>query len=159
MKRSILTGKNQIVVSPLASSTQSRTTVELTGMALDKKLREKRSSAYCEIVSQLDVAHAQLGRQQVDQLINQLIIEFPDLQPYQFPIGIVSKCYLGDPYEVHTLDVRLEIVEHYKKQQSLPTMLEKGRALACHSAYRFVEVYSDSLCAVDQYGCVSIIKG
>ena len=28
-------------------------------------------------------------------------------------LGIVSICYLGKPYEVHSLDITGQIIEHY----------------------------------------------
>ncbi|EGL18098.1 hypothetical protein [Paenibacillus sp. HGH0039] len=156
MRRQILntTVKRDIEIRP-----QSGTGVELTGLALDKKRREKRSDAYVNALSQLDGAGAVLDRSKIDQIIQAVANEFSELQPYQFPIGIISKCYLGEPYEVHSLDIRLEIIEHYKKGTALPGGMEKGRSLAVHPGYEFIEIYSDSICAVARNGNVSMIKG
>lgn len=157
MRRPILNGNN--VKVDIQLKPQPRTTVELTGVALDKKRREIRSQAYIEAMTQLDGAGAVLDRTKVDQLLQSVQSEFADLQPHQFPIGIIAKCYLGEPYEVHSLDVRLEIIEHYMKGQAMPSGLEKGRSLAVHPGYAFIEIYSDSICAVARNGSVSMIKG
>ncbi|MGG4095449.1 hypothetical protein [Paenibacillus lautus] len=110
-------------------------------------------------MTKLDVGGAVWSREMIDELIQTISNEFPELKPTQLPIGIIAKCHLGDPFETHILDRALEIVEHYKFGQVLPSGMEKGRALALHPSYDYIEVYSDSLCAVSKNGNVSIIKG
>ena len=73
-------------------------------------------------------------------------------------IGILAKCYLGFPYEVHTLNFTLSsIIEHYKKGQTLPDGMEKARAMAARGVYEYIEVYTDYCCAISSDGTVSII--
>jgi hypothetical protein len=50
------------------------------------------------------------------------------------------------------------IVQHYRRHQSLPALLERARSLALHSEYLFVEVYMDSLVAVRSNGETAFIN-
>ena len=72
------------------------------------------------------------------------------------PLGIVSRCYLGVPYEVHTLDLTSHaIIAHYKTGQPLPPSFERARQLARHNAYAVVEVYAQKLLLIGDDGSVS----
>lgn len=143
----------------LNTTVESRSTVELSGLALEKKLKQKRSQAYLDSMVRLDAMGAVCDRSKVEELIQSIRNEFGELQPHQFMIGIVSKCYLGEPFEVHTLDVRLEILQHFASYEPLPGLLEKARVLAMHPSYAFIEVYSDCMCAVAVKGYVSYTRG
>lgn len=70
----------------------------------------------------------------------------------------VSICYLGKPYEVHTLDITGQIIEHYKSGHILPGGLEKARSIAMRGGYDFIEVYVDCCRAVSSNGLVSVIS-
>lgn len=83
--------------------------------------------------------------------------EFPEIAIRGTLMGIVSRCYLGDPYEVHTLDISGDIIEHYKRGESLPEYMEKARGLALHGNYAFVEVYENACRAVSEDGSVAVI--
>ena len=74
------------------------------------------------------------------------------------PIGIVSKCYLGEPYEVHSLDVMGNIIEHYEKFRSMPSGMEKARRLATSGQYAFIEIYHHEMRAVSASGNVAVLK-
>lgn len=143
----------------LKSNIAPNTTVALTGLALEKRLKQKRSNDYLESMIKLDALGAVCDTSKVQDLIQFINREFGDLQPHQFMIGIVAKCYLGLPYEVHTLDLRHEILTHYKKGEPLPSGMEKARTLALHPSYAYIEVYSDSICAVSATGYVSFTRG
>ncbi|UTR12031.1 hypothetical protein MM300_06995 [Evansella sp. LMS18] len=153
------TQTNSKVNVKVDSSVETRTMVEYTGLSLDKRLRQKRSHTYVEAMAKLDAGGVQCKHGEVAQLIQEIKNEFPDLQPYQFPIGIIAKCYLGNEYDVHTLDTKLDIIRHYKKGEGVPTELARGKSLALHPGYEFIEVYTDTLRAVNLRGDVSIIKG
>lgn len=148
--------KVNVAVSP---EQVSRTKVELTGMALDKRLRQKRSQVYMDCLAKLDAGGVTCSQVQMDELIQAIQNEFPDLTPSQYPIGIIAKCYLGDPYEVHTLDITLDIVEHYKKGEILPSQMDRGRGIALHPNYMLIEIYNDALRAVTMNGDVAVIQG
>ncbi|MCS7459629.1 hypothetical protein N0M98_05695 [Paenibacillus doosanensis] len=158
MRRPILNQQPKVDLK-LNAETVSRTTVELNGLALEKRLKQQRSQAYIEAMTRLDAAGAVCDRSKVQELIQSIQNEFGELKPHQFLIGIVAKCYLGAPYEVHTLDMRQEIVQHYKAGQPLPSGMERARGLAMHPSYSFVEVYSDSICAVAAKGYVAFTRG
>ena len=85
------------------------------------------------------------NQNQVNEILNALREEFPEVEIAGILLGIVSTCYLGKPYEVHTVDITGEIIEHYKSGQVLPGGLEKARSIAIRGGYDFIEVYVDLL--------------
>lgn len=159
MRKPIISGKastnHKLSVNP---QTQSRSSVQSSDLDLDRRLRQKRSSNYVKSMSNLDAGGVHCDRAKVQQLIRDIHNELPELAPAQYPIGIIAKCYLGMPFEVHTLDCTLEIIHHYKKGEPLPNMMEKARSLAIHPIYTFIEIYSDRMLAVKENGEVSVIK-
>lgn len=126
---------------------------------VNSRLRLKRSAAYVDAMHKLDAGGHTHNRQAIDALVAAITEEFPDIAIDQQPVGIVAKCYLGAPYDVHTLDRAGNIIQHYKSFQSLPPLLARGRALAVHAVYAFVEVYTDKVIAVTANGDTSIVKG
>lgn len=157
MRRPIL-GLNTRVDTSLDVAPRQQAVVRLEGVALEKRLRSKRSSTFVEAMTKLDVSSVTATKEKVQELIDQIASEFPDLAADQLPLGIVSKCYLGDPYEVHSLDARLQIIDHYKRGEIVPNGMEKARRLAMHPSYAYIEVYMNMLSAVSLSGEVSIIK-
>lgn len=157
MARHILGQGHQEIVA-LSVSEKSAVDRKIGAKDCDKILRSKRRAKYIESMTQLDVGCHLQSPQKIKELIDALHAEFPELSLEQMPIGIVAKCYLGKPFEVHTLDVEKEIVQHYKQYESLPLLLEKARSLAMHPSYIFIEVYADSLRAITADGSVSVIK-
>lgn len=137
----------------------SRTGPVVSQEQLNARLRMKRSSAYMEAIQKLDSGGHTHNREAVEALVAAITEEFPDITIDQQPVGIVAKCYLGAPYEVHTLDRVGNIIQHYKSFESLPPLLARGRALAMHAQYAFVEVYTDKVIAVTTNGDTSIVKG
>ena len=137
---------------------QAHTT--LSGAALQARLRQKRSSAYIEAMTRLDAgshlqgAHAAHATQDLLAAIRQ---ELPDVSIDALPVGIVSKCHLGAPYEVHTLTCAGNIIQHFKTGQSLPQPMERARALAQHESYAFIEVYPTRLITVSASGQTAVI--
>lgn len=126
----------------------------------DEILRRSRSNEFMEAIKRLDATGQKLDPSLLQSLQEQIQKEFPDVPIIGLLQGIVSKCYLGDPYEVHTLDTSGQwILAHYKRGESLPVSLEKARKLAMHGSYDFIEVYSDCLRAVREDGEVSVIGG
>ena len=130
----------------------------LSPSAIEARLRQPRSTAYREAVACLDSGGHTHDPLQLEQLLATLAQEFPEFVIEQYPLGIVAKCYLGAPFEVHTLDRANSIIQHYKRHESLPGGLESARSLALHPAYLCVEVYSDKLIAVSKSGAVAVIE-
>ena len=127
---------------------------------LQRILRKKRSQKYMEAMKSLDAGGHVHNQEKVNELINVIREEFPEVELIDSGvlIGILAKCYLGFPYEVHTLNFTLSsIIEHYKRGQTLPDGMEKARGIAVRGMYEYIEVYKDYCCAVSSDGTVSII--
>ena len=152
-----------ILGSPLSHQKQSRTEperragVRLTGPQLAMRLREKRSAKYVEAMQRLDAGTHQQNAAALQELLDAIASEFPELAIDQRPLGIVSKCFLGEPYEVHRCDLDGNIVEHFERHRAMPPLFERARGLAAHGAYRFIEIYADSLRAVGGDGSVAVL--
>jgi hypothetical protein len=109
-------------------------------------------------VTRLDAGTHHADRTALDSLVEAIANEFPELGIEQRPMGIVSQCYLGAPYEVHICDLSGGIIEHFETFRSMPPLYERARALALHRSYSFIEIYTDSLRAVGLDGSVSVIE-
>ncbi len=129
----------------------------LTGPRLEQRLRQRRSRSYVEAIARIDVGAHQSDRIAFDSLLQEISNEFPDLIIDQVPLGIVSKCHLGAPFEVHVCDFRGEILEHFQTYRSMPTVFERARSLAIHPAYALIEVYTNTVRAVAVDGSVSVV--
>lgn len=154
-----------ILGTPLAAGTTGRveaggTTAarsNLKGPQLQQRLRQTRSRAYLEAMTRLDAGGHHVDRAALESLIEAIANEFPELGIEERPMGLVSRCYLGAPYEVHICDLSGGIIEHFETRRSMPPPFERGRALALHPGYVFIEVYADTLRAISPDGSVSVI--
>ncbi|GAB3838642.1 hypothetical protein [Hymenobacter jeollabukensis] len=115
----------------------------------------RRSATYLKLLTGLD--HGTLpGTRGWEELLAAIQQEFGTASLADVPLGIVSKCFLGPPYEVHTLDLSAHaIIEHYKAGQAMPADFERARQLARHNAYALVEVYANKLLLIAEDGSVS----
>ena len=115
----------------------------------------RRSGAYLKLLGNLD--HGTLpGTRGWETLLAAIQEEFGSAGLADVPLGIVSKCFLGVPYEVHTLDLTAQaIIAHYKAGEALPADFERARQLARHNAYALVEVYANKLLLIAEDGTVS----
>lgn len=111
-----------------------------------------RSSRYVAAIGRLD-ASATLLPIELEEIVDGLHREFAETWS-AVPLGFVAHCYLGPPFEAHTLTVDGAIIEHYRSGQSLPGPLEQARALARTEHYLVIEVYLDKLVAVRADGSV-----
>lgn len=164
------TNQIQIMARPILGASHARTaatfatpslrsTSGLSAPQLQHRLRQTRSRAYVEALTRLDAGAHHGDRAALDALIDAIGHEFPELTIEQRPLGIVSRCYLGAPYEVHVCDLAGNIIEHFEKFRSMPPLFERARSLAKHKAYTFIEIYADTLRAVAEDGSVSVIEG
>ena len=126
-------------------------------MLQERLLRKKRSKEYMNALSKLDVGGHVHNQAVINEIRNAIREEFPDIDIFGHLIGIVALCYLGEPYEVHTLDLTNNIVEHYERGQSLPQGMERARGLVLHGNYEYIEVYNDCCRAISTNGDVSVI--
>lgn len=149
---------------PLLSTTSSTQVTgkqqkKLDKMKLDRILRQQRSKEYMEAMHHLDAGGHVHNERKVNDIIHVIKNEFPEIEISGILLGCVSICYLGKPYEVHTLDITGGIIEHYKIGQKLPGGLEKARGIALRGGYDFIEVYVDCCRAISSTGAVSVISG
>jgi hypothetical protein len=156
MGRQILGGPVQGLAK--APSAQIRIEQNLVGPRLAARLRQKRSKGFLEQIGKIDAGQHHHDQHALDQLIAAIGAEFPELTIEQRPLGIVAKCYLGHPYEVHVCDLAGGIVEHFELGRPMSQLFERARSLARHGTYSFIEVYADTLRAVSEDGSVSVIE-
>ena len=131
---------------------------QIDKLSLDRLLRKSRSKEYMYSIHQLDAGGHVHNQKEVNEIINTIKSEFPDVDINGILLGFVAKCYLGAPYEAHTLDLVGEIIEHYKRGETLPNGLDKAKSIAIHGGYDFIEVYTDCCRAISSNGSVSVIK-
>lgn len=121
--------------------------------------RRRRSQGYINKLKKLDIADHKISKEKINEIINAVKNELPEISVDELPIGIVAKCYLGEPYEVHTLSLVGEtIIKHYKNYEPLPEILEKARKIANNEKYEFVEVYHSKMIVVKEDGTTAIIE-
>ena len=130
---------------------------QIDKLSLDRLLRKSRSKEYMDAIHQLDAGGHVHNKKEVNEIINTIKSEFPDVDINGILLGFVAKCYLGAPYEAHTLDLVGEIIEHYKRGEILPSGLDKAKSIALHGGYDFIEVYTDCCRAISSNGSVSVI--
>ncbi|MGN0665479.1 MAG: hypothetical protein ACI4KF_03020 [Huintestinicola sp.] len=136
----------------------------------ERILRQKRSKRYMDFLTDLDTGNVDMKAQvnaildevdmkaRVDAILDEVREEFPLIEiPGDF-IGYCSKCYLGEDFEVHTVDFTEAIIEHFRKNEPLPDGMEKARYLAMDENYEIIEVYTHCIRAIDYNGCVSVIE-
>lgn len=124
----------------------------------NERLLQSRSSLYVQQMSEMDLGEKTLSDEKIGQIMNTIQLEFPDLPEESQPVGIVAACHLGQPYEVHTLDLHMEKIVHYRANAKLPANFEKARSLALHPSYAFIEVYPHSVRAIEKSGEVSVVE-
>ena len=147
------------ILSATQRQQDSKQKTQLDKMKLDRLLRKKRSKEYMEALHKLDAGGHVHNQAKVDEIINVIRQEFPEVELSGILLGYVSTCYLGKPYEVHTLDFSGQIIQHFKSGESLPNGMEKARGIALRGGYEFIEVYVDCCRAVSAGGNVSVISG
>ena len=158
MVRSILgaAGPKVELKTDLSLSTVSR--ARLNPAELQARLRQRRSTGYVEAMTRLDAGGHVHGKAATEALTEAIRHEFPDVHVEAWPLGIIAKCFLGAPYEVHTLSCSGTIIQHFKGGEALPQGMEQARSLARNGYYAFIEVYTDKMIAVGVNGQTAIIE-
>ena len=152
------TQTNNLLSATNNNQQQKQKQQQMDKMKLDRLLRQPRSKAYMDAIHKLDAGGHVHNQEKVNDIINTIRSELPEVELSGILLGYVAVCYLGRPYEVHTLDITGGIIEHYKSGQTLPNGLEKARSIAIHGGYDFIEVYVDCCRAVSSNGTVSVIS-
>ncbi len=152
------TPQNQTETNNILSATcNNEEKQQMDKMMLDRLLRKNRSKEYMDALHKLDSGGHVHNENKVNEIINTIKREFPEVELSGILLGYVAICYLGKPYEVHTLDITGGIIEHYKAGHTLPGGLEKARNIAMRGGYDFIEVYVDCCRAISANGSVSVI--
>lgn len=159
LKQPQLQSQSESILSATQNLQTKQQIHQMDKMKLDRLLRKTRSKEYMEALHKLDAGGHVHNQQKVNQIINTIRNEFPEVEISGVLLGFVSICYLGKPYEVHTLDMTGQIIEHYKSGQTLPSGLEKARSIALRGGYDFIEVYVDCCRCISTTGAVSVISG
>ncbi|WP_410597372.1 hypothetical protein [Amycolatopsis sp. lyj-23] len=150
MPKPLITRQN----ATLSGSRRATNSTTTTGGRLKSG---RRSENYLRAVRALD-ASGSLSAVEIDEFVDGVRREFAD-KYHTIPFGIVAECFLGEPFEVHTLALDGSIIEHYRRGQALPAALERARALAVSPAYLAIEVYPDRLVCVRADGSVVLLEG
>ncbi len=125
------------------------------GFISDRDVLKKRSKKYMDLISKLD-AKTLIDTKGMAELIKSIQEEFGTAELSNLPLGILSKCFLGHPYEVHTLDLSgSQIIKHYKISETMDAEFEKARSIAKHNAYAMVEIYKDKIILIREDGTAS----
>lgn len=132
-------------------------TTALSPAQVQQRLRQRRSPAYVEQFRRLDAGTHHRDGAALQQLLDAITAEFPELGIDDRPLGIVARCQLGPPYEVHICDLGGGIVEHYERSRSMPPLFERARPLTAHGVYQFIEVYATTLRVIGADGSVAVL--
>ena len=119
------------------------------------RVRTRRSGAYLERMTKLDAGTHLESRQAFEELCAAVQAELGELSLSEFPLGLLARCYLGAPFQVHVLDLAGSIIRHVKSGEAMAPPFERARALALHPAYAFIEVFPSSMQCVRPDGAVS----
>ena len=130
----------------------------LSAPQVAQRLRQKRSAAYVEAVTRIDAGSHHRNAAALQELLDAINAEFPDLGIDERPLGAASRCFLGAPYEVHICDLSGQIIEHFEQWRAMPPLFERARSLAAHGAYAFIEIYVSTIRAVAPDGSVSVLN-
>jgi hypothetical protein len=123
-----------------------------TGFISDRYILQKRSKKYLDLIAGID-ARTLTDTKGMEDLLKAIQSELGIAELTSLPLGIVSKCFLGHPYEVHTLYLSgTQIIKHYKANESMEEDFEKARTVANHNAYAMVEVYKDKIIIIREDG-------
>lgn len=133
------------------SGTGKKQTVT-TGFTSDRDILKRRSKKYLDLIAGID-AKTLTDTKGMAELMQAIREEFGTAELAGLPLGIVSKCFLGHPYEVHTLDLSgSQVIKHYTGAETMEADFEKARAVAMHNAYAMVEVYKNKIILIREDG-------
>ncbi|WP_131539784.1 hypothetical protein [Pedobacter nototheniae] len=147
-------GRN-IIQSRLLDFTTDKKEIPSSGFITERDILKKRSKKYLDLISGID-AKSLTSTKGMEDILRAIEEEFGSAELMNLPLGIVSKCFLGHPYEVHTLDLSgSQIIKHYKVGETMEPDFEKARIVAKHNAYAMVEVYKDKIILIREDGTAS----
>ena len=158
LKQPQVSAESENLLSAVGSGNVHKQNKQIDKMKTDRLLRKTRSKEYMDAIHMLDAGGHVHNQDKVNEIINTIKKEFPEIEIEGVLLGFVSICYLGKPYEVHSLDLTGEIIEHFKAGQPMTGGLEKARSIAMRGGYEFIEVYVDCCRCVSSNGTVSVVE-
>lgn len=160
MPRPLIPGTRPKIEPLTIDAKTKKTSSSLSKTDRARILNRKRSDQYLKLITQLDAGNHTSLHESIEIIIAAIHAELPELSIEDFPVGIVARCYLGNFFEVHTLNLGGGIIHHYKFFEPLPSELEKARSLSLRPEYAFIEVYSNGdMRAVEEDGNVIFLEG
>ena len=106
------TQTNNLLSATNNNQQQKQKQQQMDKMKLDRLLRQPRSKAYMDAIHKLDAGGHVHNQEKVNDIINTIRSELPEVELSGILLGYVAVCYLGRPYEVHTRDITGGIIEH-----------------------------------------------
>ena len=158
LKQPQVSAESENLLSAVRNESVHKQSKHLDKMKTNRLLRKTRSKEYMDAIHMLDAGGHVNNQDKVNEIINTIKKEFPEVEIEGVLLGFVSICYLGKPYEVHSLDLTGEIIEHFKAGQPMTCGLEKARSIAMRGGYEFIEVYVDCCRCVSSDGTVSVVE-
>ncbi|WP_343618785.1 hypothetical protein [Flavobacterium sp.] len=145
----------RIIIQDDTINLASDTKIQTQGFVSDRDLLKRRSKKYLDLIAGLD-AETLTDTKGMDELQKAIHEEFGTAEIASLPLGILSKCFLGHPYEVHTLDLSgSQIIKHYTVAEIMEPQFEKARSVVKHNAYAMVEIYNDKIILIREDGTAS----
>ena len=124
---------------------------------VQRMLRRRRSPKYMQIMSKLDAGSTHISQKDIEEMIEAIREEFPDIDILNEYVGCMAVCHLGEPFEVHTMNVGEQRIVHFHANYEFESPLNKCRQLCLMPEYQFIEVYTNEFRAISANGAVANI--
>jgi hypothetical protein len=84
--------------------------------------------AYMDALGKLDAGDARLDPEFAAKVVARIRKEFPAVQCLGSFLGILAQCHIDDTYDVHTLDWKEDILQHYHRGEAFRRDLPRDAA-------------------------------
>lgn len=156
------TPQNQNIQQPenrlsATMKSEDHTETRSNGPSTQRALRKRRSQKYMDIMSKLDAGSGNISPRDIEDMIQAIREEFPDIEIFNEYCGCMAICHLPGNFDVHILSPGSNCITHFGAGFGFETPLDSCRNLCRMPEYRFVEVYTNSLKAISANGAVANI--
>ena len=124
-------------------------------LACERAFRKRRSQKYMDAMVKLDAGTGHISQEDIDQMLQAIRDEFPDIEVLTDYLGSMAICHLGDPFESHILVPESQCIIHYSRNYTFESPLDKCRNLCLMPDYLFVEIYDNTFRAIGKNGSVA----
>lgn len=133
----------RVVRVGIQDSVAPRGRVQPLDVAASRDLQRRRgiarSSELVKLIEEIDVTS---DPQAIAAIMDHISQDYEDRNGGQL-LGLFGRCFLGDPFIDHHIDLSGSIIQHFSRVQAPPGPFASARPYVRNSAYVFVEVYSD----------------